>query len=102
MEKNNFLLYKTAEGAIKVDVLIQNESLWLTQKMMATLFDCSSDNISLHLKNIYESGELEENATTEDFSVVRKEGNRPIKRKLNMIEYQNQEYIKPFNNFLYN
>jgi len=54
----------------------------LSQKRMAELFECSTDNISLHLKNIYNDGELDETTTTEDFSVVRQEGNRQVKRKI--------------------
>jgi len=56
--------------------------LWLTQKAMGELFDCSSDNISLHLKNIYESGELAETGTAEKISAVQKEGNRSVMREL--------------------
>ena len=49
---------------------VQNETIWLSQKMMATLFDCSTDNISLHLRNIFKTGELDENSVAEDFSVT--------------------------------
>ena len=65
-----------------VNVIFENETFWLTQKAMAELFGCSSDNISLHLKNIYKDEELSEEATTEIFSVVQNEGNRQIKRKV--------------------
>ncbi len=58
----------------------QDETIWLTQKLMAELFGTSSDNISLHLKNIYAEEELQEKATAEDFSVVQKEGNREVRR----------------------
>lgn len=64
---------KTEQATI--EVLIENETLWLTQKAMANLFDCSTDNISLHLQNIYKDKELEEVGTTEDFSVVHR---RPL------------------------
>ena len=66
----DFLLYKTSDGEIKISVLLKSETIWLSQKAMAHLFDCSSDNISLHLKNIFNSGELEQNTVTEDFSVT--------------------------------
>ena len=66
-----FLIYNTAEGDVSVNAVVKDETIWLTQKAMAQLFDCSTDNISLHLKNIYQSGELVEEATAEDFSVVR-------------------------------
>jgi len=59
--ESNFILYKTEDGSINVDVVLKDETIWLTQKSMAELFGCSSDNISLHLKNIYETGGEEEN-----------------------------------------
>lgn len=76
------LIYKTGAGQAKVDVQLVNETLWMTQADMAQLFQCSTDNISLHLKNIYEEGELTQKATTEEFSVVRNEGLRSVRRKL--------------------
>lgn len=75
-------IYETEDGKVKIDVYFGNENLWLSQKLMAELFECSTDNISLHLKNIYNEGELDEAATTEEFSVVRQEGNRQVKRNI--------------------
>lgn len=69
-----FVLYTAPSGEIRVDVLLQNESVWLSQKAMALLFDCSTDNVSLHLKNIFESNELEENSVTEVFSTTASDG----------------------------
>jgi hypothetical protein len=63
--QNNFLIYSTPNNEVRVDVLLQNEMLWLSQKAMSFLFGCSTDNVSLHLKNIFESGELEENSVRE-------------------------------------
>ncbi len=81
MEKENkIIIYKTKDGETEIDVSMQNETLWLTQKSMAELFACSTDNISLHLKNIFKEQELDKNSTTEDFSVVQKEGERQVKR----------------------
>ncbi|WP_293736663.1 virulence RhuM family protein [uncultured Phascolarctobacterium sp.] len=77
-----FLIYNTPEEQVSVDVIVKDETIWVTQRTMAELFGCSSDNISLHLKNIYASDELQENSTTEEFSVVRKEGSRNINRKV--------------------
>ena len=54
----NFLIYKTPDKDVKVNAVIKDDTIWLTQKSMAELFGCSSDNISLHLKNIFEAGEL--------------------------------------------
>ena len=75
-----FLMYNTPEEDVSVNAVVKDETIWLTQKAMAELFDCSTDNISLHLKNIYNDGELNESATTEEFSVVQKEGSREIRR----------------------
>ena len=74
-------MYHSAEQNISVNAVIRDETIWLTQKAMAELFDCTPDNISLHLKNIFADGELDENSTTEDFSVVQTEGARQVKRK---------------------
>jgi hypothetical protein len=59
---------------------VQDGTIWLSQKLIATLFDCSADNISLHLKSIYAEGELSESATAEDCSVVQQEGSREVQR----------------------
>ena len=69
-----FILYTAPSGEVRVDVLLQNESVWLSQKAMALLFDCSTDNVSLHLKNIFESNELEEKSVTEVFSTTASDG----------------------------
>ncbi len=83
MQKDlQFLLYTTPSEDIKINAVIKDETLWLTQKAMAELFGCSTDNISLHLTNIFSEGELTSEATTEDFSVVQKEGIRNVKRTL--------------------
>ena len=58
----NFLIYKTPDKDVKVNAVIKDDTIWLTQKSMAELFGCSSDNISLHLKNIFEAGELEKDS----------------------------------------
>ena len=89
-EEFRFLLYKAEQEDISVDALIKDETIWLTQKAMAELFDCTSDNISLHLKNIFAEGELQPEATTEKISVVQKEGNRDVKRSL---EFYNLDAI---------
>ncbi len=83
MQENNsqIIIYQTESGETKLDVRIQNETVWLTQKLMAELFQTSVPNINMHLKSIFEEGELEEKATIKDFLIVQKEGNREIKRK---------------------
>ena len=68
------LVYEAPDGSARVDVRLERETVWLTQRQMSELFESSIDNIGLHLKNIFGDGELEEPATTEDFSVVQSEG----------------------------
>lgn len=65
-----------------MDVRLEKETLWLNQKQMSELFDKDSDTIGLHLRNIFKEGELEEQATTEEFSVVQTEGQRQVRRKI--------------------
>lgn len=83
MEENNsqIIIYQTENGETKLDVRFQDETVWLTQKLMAELFQSSVSNINMHLKNIFEEGELEENRTIKDFLIVQIEGNRKVKRK---------------------
>jgi hypothetical protein len=75
-----FLIYRSDEDDVSVNALIRDETIWITQMGMAKIFDCSTDNIGLHLKNIYADNELDKNSTTEEFSVVRTEGNRQVVR----------------------
>ncbi len=79
---NQIQIYQSEDGQVSLQVSLENETVWLNQSQMAMLFDTSMDNISLHLRNIYSDGELDENLTTEDFSVVRQEGKRQVKRTL--------------------
>lgn len=81
MKNFEFLLYRSADEEVSVNALVKDETIWLTQKAMAELFGCSTDNISLHLKNIFADGELEENRTAEEISVVQTEGKRQVNRK---------------------
>jgi len=79
---NQILIYQQEGHDVEVRLDDQQETLWLSQKQMAELFEKDSDTVGLHLKNIYQSGELDEHSTTEDYSVVRQEGKRQVKRKL--------------------
>lgn len=79
---NEIIFYETENGKISVAVRFERENIWLTQKNIAELFDCSSDNVSLHFKNIYSTKELDRVATTEEFSVAQQEGTRSITRKV--------------------
>lgn len=73
-QQSQIIIYKTATGETKIDVRFDGETVWLSQKKMAKLFDCSVDNISLHLKNIFESGELSENSVVEESSITADDG----------------------------
>lgn len=77
----DFLIFMMDGQEQGVQVMYRDETVWATQKAMATLFDCSTDNVGLHLKNIYNSGELQKDATAEHFSVVQTEGERQVTRK---------------------
>ena len=72
------------------EVYYKDNTVWCTQKAMGMLFDCMADNVGLHLKNIYESEELEEEATAEKISVVRREGNRNVNR---ILQFYNLDAI---------
>ncbi len=74
------LIYQAEDGSFQTEVRLESDTIWLTQKQMVELFGTSADNIGLHLKNIYAEGELSEEATTEDYSVVRVEGKRKVNR----------------------
>ena len=80
MSNSQIIIYKTQNGQTKLDVRLENETVWLTQKLMAELFQTTSQNITIHLKNIYEEGELVESSTCKDFLQVQKEGNRNVER----------------------
>lgn len=77
-----FLIFMAKGKEDGIQVVYKNESVWATQKAMSQLFNCTSDNIGVHLKNIYDTGELLKEATTEEISVVQLEGTREVTRKL--------------------
>jgi hypothetical protein len=79
--ENQIVVYQPNE-TLRLDVRLENETVWLTQNQMATLFGCSSDNVGLHLRNIYSRGELDKSATTEESSVVQLEGGRKVSRRI--------------------
>jgi hypothetical protein len=78
------VLYQATDGTVSLDVRLERESLWMSQRQMARLFDKDADTIGLHLGNIYSGGELEESATTEESSVVQTEGRRQVRRQVRM------------------
>jgi len=81
-EQSNFLLYTTTDGKVKVDVFVQEDTVWLTQKAMGMLFGVESHTINYHLKEIFKSGELQEDSTTRKIRAVQTEGKRQISREL--------------------
>ncbi len=89
-EVTDFLLYTAPSSKVKVEVLLNNETLWLTQKRMAELFDVGVPAVSKHLENIYSDGELERTATISILETVQKEGSRNVTRK---IEYYNLDAV---------
>ena len=80
--KKQALIYQAEDGSFQTEVRLESETIWLSQKQMSELFGTSSDNIGLHLRNIYAEGELLEEATTEDYSVVHFEGKRKVNRRI--------------------
>lgn len=80
--KGQFLVYPTEDGRTKIEVRLEGETVWLTQQHMADLFQTTQQNISLHLQNIYEEGELQRAATHKEYLSVRQEGRRQVKRPL--------------------
>ena len=79
-----FLIFTNQAKEDGIEVRVQDETIWLSQKLMAALFDCSTDNISLHLKNIFKENELDENSVTEEFSVTASDGKAYKTRHYNL------------------
>ena len=87
---NDILLYSTSNGTVKIEVLYENETFWLSQKRMAELFGVEIPTINYHLKEIFKSGELMQEATIRKFLIVQKEGNREVSRE---IEFYNLDAV---------
>ena len=81
-QQQRFVLYSSADGNIHIDVVLQDENVWLTQKAMGLLFGVESHTITYHLKEIFKSGELDEKATTRKIRAVQNEGKRQVTRGL--------------------
>jgi len=77
---NHFFLYTGRDGQVKINVMLKDETVWLPQKLMATLFDVSVPTISKHLSNVFRQGELALESTVRKSRTVQQEGNRQIKR----------------------
>ena len=89
-QKSQLLVYEAENGQIKIDVRLENETVWLTQPLMAELFQTTQQNISLHVRNIIEEGELDREATHKKYLSVRREGIREVQRQL---DYYNLDMI---------
>jgi len=79
--ETSLVIFHNAGQPVEVRLHTKHDMVWLTQRQMADLFETSTDNVSLHLKNVFTAGELLEDSTTEESSVVRQEGNRQVTRK---------------------
>ena len=88
--KGELLVYRSEEGQIKLEVRLVNETVWLTQKMMAELFQVGVNTINYHIKEIYECGELDREATIRKFRIVRLEGRRQVNRQ---VDFYNLDMI---------
>ncbi|MDP2645514.1 MAG: hypothetical protein Q8P24_11275 [Desulfobacterales bacterium] len=87
---SQLLIYQTDDGLVKLDVRLAGETVWLTQQLIAELFQTTIPNISMHIRNIFEEGELTPEATIKKFLTVRREGGREVQRNL---EYYNLDMI---------
>ena len=90
MPSSEIILYQTEDGRSRIAVRLESETVWLTQQLMAELFQTTQQNISLHIQNIYAEGELHPKATHKDFLSVRREGSRDVRRRL---EFYNLDMI---------
>ncbi|MEI6142727.1 MAG: virulence RhuM family protein [Mariniphaga sp.] len=88
--KGEIILYQTEDGKTKIDVRLEDETVWLNQTQMIELFQTTKQNISLHVKNIFEENELQEGATVKEYLTVQTEGNRTVKRA---VKYYNLDII---------
>jgi len=87
---SDILIYQTEDGKTRIDVKIENNTVWLTQSMITKLYQTTKQNISLHLKNIYKEGELSKNSTVKEYLTVQTEGNRQVQRQ---VEYYSLDVI---------
>ena len=87
---NNIIIYQSDDGETKIDVKLENETVWLSQQQMAILYKTTKQNISLHIKNIFDENELDENSTVKEFLTVQSEGSRNVERN---VKYYNLDMI---------
>ena len=82
MNNSQLLLYQAEDGQTKIDVRLEEDTVWLSQAQMAELFTSTKQNVGLHIKNIFEEGELSENSTIKDYLTVQTEGKRKVQRNM--------------------
>ena len=90
LENSNFIMYITDDGQVEIEVRLEDENVWLTQNAMAELFNTTTSNINMHIKNIYTENELTEVSTIKESLIVRQEGNRKVERN---IKFYNLDLI---------
>ena len=88
--ENNIIIYQDEDGITKVSVRLVEEDIWLTQNQIAEIYKTTQENISMHIKNIYKEGKLENSSTNKKFLLVQNEGNRQVKRN---IDHYNLDMI---------
>lgn len=88
LSKGEIVIYTSSDGKISLDAKLENETIWLTQDMMAKLFETTPQNITMHIRNIYDDDELDLTSTCKDFLQVRNEGKRTVSRKLNLKKWK--------------
>src|SRR5215471_2038131 len=88
--QSQMLLYQSADGATRLEVRLEDETLWLTQNQMAELFQTSIPNVTMHIRNVFAEGELQRAATVKEFLIVRQEGSRQVSRS---VEHYNLDVI---------
>ena len=86
MENNKIVIYQTEDGHTQIDVRLENETVWLTQAQMAELFQKTPQNITMHIRNAFNEGELDEQATCKEFLQVQTEGARVVRRKVKFYD----------------
>lgn len=90
MDESNIIFYRTEDGAVKIEIRFEDETFWLTQKKLAALFGVEVQTINYHLKEIFKSGELEEDSTIRKIRIVQTEGTREVSR---MVDFYNLDAI---------
>ena len=84
--QSQLLLYQTSDGATRLEVRLENETVWLSQSQMAELFQTSIPNVSMHIRNVFAEGELQQAATVKEFLIVRQEGSRQVTRSVEHLQ----------------